>query len=247
MKVSIITPMYNSANYIAETIHSVVNQTLNDWEMLIIDNNSSDESASIVHDFCKKDSRIKLIRLYSNYGAAGARNHGIDLAVGDYIAFLDSDDIWMPTFLEEMYCFASINNHDFCFSSYKISEHRIDNHKKDFIVPQRTDYKNMLKVSVISCLTAFIKRTFIADIRMSGEINEDYFFWLQLLKKTSFAYGVKKPLAIYRLRPNSVSRNKFRVATEKWKRLKNEENLSFFKCLYYFGYYFFNGFFKYYL
>lgn len=245
MKVSIITPMYNSALYIEETIQSVLSQTLSEWEMIIVDNHSSDESCRIVERYVQNDPRIKLIRNHCNSGAAEARNKGMDIAQGAYIAFLDSDDFWYPTFLEDMYSFSSENNYSFCYASYQISINTLSNIQKEFTVPAIATYESMLKVCVISCLTAFIRRELVADTRMEGKINEDYFFWLALLKKTSQAHGHKPALAIYRLRPNSASRNKLEVAYQKWVGFRTREQISFWRSVYYFSYYFWHGFKKY--
>ncbi len=245
MKVSIITPMYNSALYIDETIQSVLSQTLTDWEMIIVDNNSSDESCMIVESYASDDSRIKLIRNDRNGGAAEARNKGMDIALGDYIAFLDSDDFWYPTFLEDMYSFSSKNNYSFSYASYQIAINSLSNIKKEFTVPAMATYESMLKVCVISCLTAFIHRELIADKRMEGKINEDYFFWLSLLKKTPQAYGHQSALAIYRLRQNSASRNKLKVVYQKWLGFRTRERISFWKSVYYFSHYFWHGLKKY--
>lgn len=237
--------MYNSALYIEETIQSVLSQTLPEWEMIIVDNHSSDGSCKIVQRYVQNDPRIKLFRNPHNGGAAEARNKGMDIAQGEYIAFLDSDDFWYPTFLEEMYSFSNKNNYSFCYASYQIAINNLSNIQKEFTVPSTATYKSMLKVCVVSCLTAFIRHELIADTRMEGKINEDYFFWLSLLKKTQQAYGHQSVLAIYRLRPNSASSNKLKVVYQKWLGFREREHLSFCKSIYYFSYYIWYGLKKY--
>ena len=163
--VSIITPMYNSGKYIEETLKSVVSQTHKNWELFIIDDGSSDNCIELVNEFKKIDNRIKLIINKENQGAAISRNIGIRKANGRYIAFLDSDDLWIPTKLEEQINFMSKNQLALSYSSYeKIDE--FGNHIKNInVVNTQTTYHNLLKSNYIGCLTAMI------DLKMMEQKN----------------------------------------------------------------------------
>ena len=206
--VSIITPSYNSSKFIEETIASVQAQTYSHWEMLITDDGSTDNSFEIIKKFCKKDSRIKLFSI-KNAGPAVARNNSIKHAKGKYIAFIDSDDLWMSEFLSTSIKFIT-KSEGFVFSSYKrCNETTLKEQYKDFIVPENVTYMDILKTNSISCLTAFI------DIEKLGKefmpevlYRQDMGLWLKYLKKINYAKGIKETLAIYRIRDNSHSRNK---------------------------------------
>ena len=184
--VSIITPMYNSGKYIEETLKSVVSQTHKNWELFIIDDGSSDNCIELVNEFKKIDNRIKLIINKENQGAAISRNIGIRKANGRYIAFLDSDDLWVPTKLEEQINFMSKNQLALSYSSYeKIDE--FGNHIKNInIVKIQTTYHNLLKSNYIGCLTAMIdlkmmnqKKLYMPNIKT----RHDHGLWLAIIRK----------------------------------------------------------------
>ena len=244
--ISIVMPCFNSEEFIKDSISSVISQTFTDWELIISDNGSSDRTAEIILVFMKVDQRIKLIRFPNKIGVSAARNSCLDSAKGDYIAFLDSDDLWDPTFLDEMYNFSVKNNYDFCCASYRIFDQDSKSLKKDFIVPLRASYQDILKINTISCLTAFVKKDLIGELRMQGQLNEDFLFWLHLLKKTKYVNGVLKTLATYNLRKGSSSSNKFKMAFARWKVYRYGEGFSFQRSLYYFLHYLYYGFKKYY-
>lgn len=246
MKVSIITPSYNSEKYIAESISSVLNQTYTNWEMIVIDDFSTDNTKAIVKEFANSDNRIKLVELEKNSGAAIARNRGIELATGRFIAFLDSDDLWLEDFLNKSIYFMVENNYKLVFSSYK----RVDDHLNpilnDFIVPDKVCYSDILKTNSISCLTGIYDASKLGKIYMEDVKREDYTLWLKILKKIDFAYGILEPLAMYRIRNNSSSRDKLLMASEQWKVYRHIEKFGFIRSTYYFIFYTINGFKKYY-
>jgi glycosyltransferase involved in cell wall biosynthesis len=230
--VSIITPSYNSEKYIKETINSVQNQTYQKWEMIITDDGSVDNSVDVIEEMIKNDSRVKLLKI-ANSGPAIARNNSIKQAKGQYLAFLDSDDLWFPEFLT-----VSILNikdsEGFVFSSYKrCNEVTLEEEYKDFIIPDRVTYFDILKTNSISCLTAFI------DIEKLGKeympeilYRQDMGLWLKYLKKINFATGIKKTLAIYRIRDGSHSRNKKRLLEPQWYFYREVEKLSLLTSIY---------------
>lgn len=244
--VSIITPNYNASKYIAATVESVLNQTYSNWELLIIDDCSTDNSVEIIKTFQKKDERIKLIELTQNVGPAVVRNKGISEAQGCYLTFIDSDDIWLTNFIE-----ISIrkvkNSTGFVFASYHRFDEDLKPYYKDFIVPSKVTYSDILKSNAISCLTAFI------DIQKLGKLympeilyRQDMGLWLQYLKNIDFAIGIKEPLAIYRIRKKSHSRNKWNLLKHQWKFYRNVAKLSILKSFYYFLCWMFFGIRKYY-
>lgn len=239
--VSIITPLHNAEAFVAETISSVLAQSYQDWELIIIDDVSGDQSVDIVERFLEQDARIKLIRLTENSGAAVARNTGIEAAKGRYIAFLDSDDLWLPEKLSTQLAFMKTHDHAFSFSAYE----RIDEHGKslgEVGVPAKITYRQMLKTSVIGCLTAMYDTHFFGKIYMPLiRKRQDYGLWLKLLKQVDFAYGIQQPLARYRIRRNSISSNKLNTATYNWRLYREVEKLSLFASCYYFSQYAIRG------
>lgn len=206
--VSIITPSYNSSKFIEETIVSVQNQTYTNWEMLITDDGSTDNSIQIIRCLSKQDSRIKIFSI-KNSGPAVARNNSIKNAKGSFLAFLDSDDLWLPEFLSTSISQISTSE-GFVFSSYKrCNEITLEEQFTDFIVPEKVTYMDILKTNSISCLTAFIDIEKLGKYFMPNIMyRQDMGLWLQYLKKINHAVGIKKPLAIYRIREESLSRNK---------------------------------------
>jgi len=232
--ISVITPNYNAAQYLTETINSVINQTYKNWEMIIIDDCSTDASIEIIQKFIKQDKRIKLLKLKINKGPAVTRNVGIENAKGKYLTFLDADDLWLPYFLEK-----SLHNikdsPGFVFSSYHRYNESLKPIYSDFIVPAKVTYYDILKTNSISCLTAFIDIEKLGKLMMPKILyRQDMGLWLQYLKLIDYAKGDKECLAIYRIRQKSHSRNKFNLIKHQWFFYRNIENLSILKSIYYF-------------
>jgi len=146
--VSIITPSYNSAKYIAETIQSVQNQTYTNWEMIIVDDCSSDNTEEIVKKIQQSDTRIHFFKLDQNSGSGVARNKGIEKASGDYMTFIDSDDIWFPEFIQNSIEAIQTSKAPFVFSSYRRSNEDLEFVYSDFIVPQKVTYTDVLKATL---------------------------------------------------------------------------------------------------
>ena len=244
--VSIITPTFNSEKYISETIQSVQNQTHQNWEMILVDDYSSDETVAVIKDFIEKDKRIQLHQLQSNSGPAVARNKGIENVSGKYMTFLDADDIWFEDFIENSIKTIQETGIHFVFSSYKRSDENLNFIYSDFIVPQKVTYTDILKSNSISCLTAFL------DIEALGKKSmplirkrQDMGLWLQYLKEIPFAYGIQEPKAIYRIRENSLSRNKSNLLKYQWQFYREVEKLNVFQSTYYMLHWMYRGFMKY--
>ncbi|WP_176719658.1 glycosyltransferase family 2 protein [Salinivibrio sp. BNH] len=239
--VSIITPSYDCSNYISNTIDSVLFQTFTDWEMIVVDDCSSDNSVSVINSYMEKDSRIRLIQLKENSGAAIARNTAIEVAQGRYIAFLDSDDLWEPEKLAIQLSFMQRNDIAFSFSAYhKINEEAVD--IGTVSVPENVSYHQLLKCCVIGCLTAMYDTNKIGKVYMPLiRKRQDFGLWLRILKKCGIAYGIAQPLAKYRVRKDSISSNKLKAALYNWKLYREVENLNLFQALYYFSHYAISG------
>lgn len=236
--VSIITPMYNGENFIAECIESVQAQDYKDWEMIIVDDCSPDNGrgADIAQQFADKDPRIHVIRSTINHGSSGTRNIALQSAKGRYIAFLDSDDIWHPDFLSKQLKFMRDNDASIVFSSYR----RIDENTKEellqpFIVPKRVNYRSLLKTCPIFPSTAIYDREktglYLFNEKM-GSLRDDYVYWLDMLKKVDYAYGNREILVDYRMRKSSVTGNKKKVILPQWKVLRDVEKLSLLHAVY---------------
>lgn len=232
--VSIITPAYNAGRFIAETIKSVQNQTFHNWELIVIDDNSQDDTGKIVQELIKQDRRIRLIQLTNNVGNSMARNVGLKAASGRYIAFLDSDDIWLPEKLKRQLTFMSDNNVAFSFTQYR---HMSVDGKcfGDLIdIPWQLNYRTLLKHNAIGCLTVVIDREKTGPFFMLNNSRPDFILWLNILKRGFIAYGLHEDLARYRLVNNSVSRNKFKAAYGTWEVYRKIESLNYIEATWFF-------------
>jgi len=241
--VSIIMPSYNSENFIAQTIESVLAQTYKNWELIISDDCSRDSSIEIIESYAKEDIRIHLITLEKNSGPAIARNIAIEKAQGKYIAFLDSDDIWISNKLEKQINFMENKQISFSFSSYQIINED-GKHLKTFYIKikdSKINYFDLLKTNSIGCLTAVYNQKILGKIYIENVHKEDYSLWLKILKKVDYAYGIQEPLAKYRIHKNSISANKLKASQYQWKIYRDIEKLSIIKSIYYFMHYTWNG------
>ena len=240
--VSIITPAYNAAEYIAETIESVLVQTYPKWEMLIVNDCSKDNTAEIVQSYAAKDNHIKLINLKQNSGAAVARNTAIQNAKGRYIAFLDSDDIWKKEKLQKQLSFMHQNGYAFTFTAYGHFKDRKENIQNLVKVPKSLNYKQALKGNKIGCLTVMLDRMQVQNINFSKQKHEDYILWLNILKQGITAHGLNENLALYRTGNNkSISSNKLQSALWTWKVYRENQKISVLKSMYYIFFYCLNG------
>ncbi|WP_027339026.1 glycosyltransferase family 2 protein [Halonatronum saccharophilum] len=234
--ISIVTPLYNSEDYISKTIESVLGQTHQNWELIIVDDCSSDNGVQIVRKYQKQDSRIKLIELKKNSGSAVARNTAIREADGRYIAFLDSDDLWHPQKLEKQIKFMKDNNYAFSFTKYQHMTEESNLVNKYINVPERLSYRRALLINPIGCLTV------IYDTKQLGKVymplirkRQDYGLWLKILKREGYGYGLNENLAYYRLRSNSLSASKINLVKYQWKLYREIEELSILESIFYLG------------
>lgn len=244
--VSIITPAYNAEKFIAETIESVLNQTYQNWEMIIVNDCSKDDTEKIVQSYILKDKRIRLINLENNGGVASARNVAIKNAKGRYIAFLDSDDLWIKEKLQKQIGFMRKNGYVFTYTSYQHFKENILFAKQAVEILLEITYRQALKGNQIGCLTVILDREQIANIEFSKERHEDYRLWLSILKQGIKAYGINESLAYYRTGSSkSISGNKFRSAIWTWNVYYKNQKLGLFRSIYYFINYTVKGMMKY--
>jgi len=238
--VSIITPLHNGAKYVGETIESVLAQTYCNWELIIVDDCSTDNGCDIVNSYIKSDSRIKLIKNQMKSGPAITRNKVIEASKRKYIAFLDSDDLWTNDKLEVQIEFMKTNNVYFTFTYYDQITEEGKFIKKVNSFPEKVDYLSSIKSNKIGCLTAVYDVSYFDKVYMENIAKrQDYTLWLKLLKKVQYAYCVPRILAHYRIRENSVSSNKFKLVKFHWHIYRHIEGHSFFKSLYFISNYIF--------
>ena len=236
-KVSIIVPMYNAEKFIGKTIESVLSQTYENWEMLIMNDVSTDNSLAVVNEYAKKDDRIKVVNTEKNMGVVKGRNHLIDLANGKYIAFLDADDYWHSQKLEKQIQFMKEKNAGISCTEYTRVKENGEKINEVVIKPE-ISYTDMLKNNYLGCLTVMY------DVEKVGkryfkelEKNEDYVLWLEIVKDVKTIYGLKENLAYYRVLDNSRSSNKVKTAKVRWEIYRKIEKLPLLKSIYYFMHY----------
>lgn len=210
--VSIVMPAYNCEKYIREAINSVLNQTYQNWELLVIDDGSKDKTSYIIKEFENKDSRIRYIKNEKNMGVSATRNRGIFIASSEWIAFLDSDDMWEKTKLEKQIKMAEEKSAEFLFTGSSYINEEGKPYKGIFRVTESVTYKKLRNQNVISCSSVLIKKKFFENIKMEkDDIHEDYAVWLRVLKTGVTAFGINEPLLIYRISRNSKSGDKIRT------------------------------------
>lgn len=238
MKVSVITPCFNSSVFIKETIESVLSQTYQNWEMIIVDDMSTDNSVELISGYKNNDQRIKLIQLNQKAGAAEARNIALREATGRFIAFLDSDDVWFPTKLEEQIQFMNSKEIAFSFSAYELMDENSIPLNKLIQVPNQIGYKEYLKDTIIGCLTVVIDKdkTGYFEIPLIRS-SHDMALWLLLMRKGFKAHGINRSLAYYRILQNSNTSNKWKAAKDVWKVYRKIEKINFGKSAFYFIHY----------
>lgn len=240
--VSIITPVYNAEMFLSDTIKSVQNQTYKNWEMLLVDDCSKDNSAQIIKEFQKYDDRIKYIKLEKNSGASVSRNTGIKNAKGRFIAFVDSDDIWKPEKLEVQVKYMLENNLGFTFTSYRYMKEDGELTNKVAKAPSKINYNGLLKNTIIGCSTVVIDTDIVEYFEMPlVRRGQDTATWLQILRKEKYAYGIDKDLVDYRLVGESLSSNKIIALKRTWNTYRNVEKLGLIKSAYVFCFYVFNA------
>lgn len=224
--VSIVTPVYNAERTIEDTITSVINQTYKNWELILIDDNSIDSSFQIIQKYLEIDDRIKYYLLKNNGGAAVARNYGIAKAQGRYLAFLDSDDIWLEQKLEKQLIQVKLNK-PFIYTAFKMIDETDKIIKNQISVPQKVTYNYLLRNTVIATSTVLLDREILGEFTMPlRRSGQDYATWLMLLRKIKIAYGIDEVLVLYRKSRVSLSSNKLKSIKQVYSIQIKDENIN---------------------
>lgn len=249
--VSIVMPAFNAAASISESIDSVLRQTYNDWELIIVNDCSCDSTLDIIRVYQEMEPRIVVLTNDKNLGVSKTRNRGVRESKGKWIAFLDSDDLWMPDKLEQQMRLIHDREIDgdesvlvytgsaFMDNSGRLSDYRL-------VVPEEISYRELLKQNLISCSSVLIRKELVLKYPMEhDDMHEDYAVWLQILKDGGRAYGINQPLLIYRLSQSSKSGNKKKAAVMTY-RVYRFLGLNTVQSLYYFCWYAYRNLRKYY-
>jgi teichuronic acid biosynthesis glycosyltransferase TuaG len=233
--VSIITPSWNVERFIEETIHSVQAQTFADWELLIADDCSTDKTPELIEAASARDPRVKLIRQERNGGPALARQASIDHAQGRYLAFLDSDDLWLPNKLERQLAFAREKRAALSYTAFRRIDESNTTTGRLIEVPTSLSYEQLLKNTSIATLTVLVDREIAGPVAMKNEGYDDFCLWLSILRPGHTAFGLNEDLARYRVRGTSVSSRPMRSAKWVWHIYRNVEHLPLIKSAWCFG------------
>lgn len=238
MLVSVIMPTYNCAKYILQSLDSVIAQTVTDWEIQIVDDCSTDDTAEILKPYLETYPNIHYHVLSENGGPAVARTEAIKRATGKYIAFLDSDDLWMPNKLQKQIAFMEKTGAKFSATAYGWMNEKGDNLHTVLIPPKKTDYKKMIRLSnPIGNLSVMYDQEALGKFEVPPiKKRNDFALWLQILKKTEYCYGMDEVLAMYRVgRIGSVSGNKIKQAKYHWQLYHGIEGHGVIRSLYEMG------------
>lgn len=216
-QVSIIMPAYNSGSYLSMAVESVIAQSYQNWELIIVEDFSGDNTRAIAMSYAEQESRIRLVQNKENCGASVSRHNGIQAAAGKWLAFLDSDDCWERDKLEKQLQAAKSKHAKIVFTASAFMDSKGNLFDYTLHVPQTIEYRQLCKQNLISNSSALVdKELFMSHEVVGSEIHEDFACWLNILKDGYIAYGIDEPLLIYRLTPSSKSGNKLHAARMNW-------------------------------
>lgn len=235
-KISIIVPVYNGEKYLSDTIRSVKAQTENDWELILVDDLSTDKSREIIEQEALGDARIRLIKQPSNMGAAAARNRGVDEAKGRYIAYLDSDDLWMKKKLQKELDLLEKKTAGFVFSGYEFADEEGKGLGIIVKVPEKLSYRQALGNTTIFTSTVIFDTQIIPKelIKMPLVKSEDTACWWRILRNGYTAFGLNENLCLYRRSAGTLSSDKKEAIRRIWYLYRKVEGLSLIRSVYYF-------------
>lgn len=229
--VSIIVPVYNCVRYVKEAINSALNQTMGEFEIIIVDDGSTDGTAAVISTFIC-ESRVRLIWHKCNMGVAYSRNEALILARGKFICFLDGDDVWLPDKLEKQLKFIQQWDYDICYTAYDFIDKNGFLCGKTYQVPEKISWKELLYENVIGCSTVMCATELFSDCKFRAEYaHEDYVLWLELLQNGYLAGGLQEVLVRYRLLPKSRSGNKKKAAINRWKIYRKFLGLNLYQAI----------------
>ena len=224
--ISIVMPAYNAARFLPETIASVVAQTCRDWELLVADDCSTDDTRRVVARHAAGDARIRLIALPRNGGPAMARQAALEVARGRFIAFLDSDDLWLPGKLQRQLEFMRSTGVAFSCTAFRRISADGSRAGRIVHVPPRLTYHQLLGNTAVATSTAVLDRDLTGPFRMVKTYYDDFALWLEITRRGFPACGLDEDLMRYRVTGGSVSRNKLRSAMKVWRLYRDVERLS---------------------
>lgn len=232
--VSIIMPAYNAEESIARSIESAQAQTMGRFELIVLDDGSSDHTCEIVEQMAARDLRIRLYRSPENVGVAAIRNKGIELSSGAYIALLDSDDVWDHRKLEMQLGAMERHQAEFCYTSYALVDNQMERIRGDYVVPESVSYSELLKENFVGCSTVLSKAELLKNRGFRTDFyHEDYVLWLELLKDGCTMVGCPEVLTFWRYQRGSRSYGKMKSLTNRWDIYRNAMHLPLWKSLYY--------------
>ena len=244
--VSVVMPSYNMESFIEEAISSVIAQSVSDWELIVIDDCSKDNTRKIVADFAEKDSRIQLVVNEENMGVAKTRNRGLTMSRGKFVALLDSDDYWKPQMLEKMVARAEETGADIIYCSYELVDEQGKKVCNDFIVPEETTFEESIVRSVITCSTVLLTTKLVESYRFPTDMyHEDIALWFQILRDGGIACGAVDVLAAYRQRTGSRSAGKVKSACRRWTIYRKHLKMPLFQSIRAMAHYAYYGLIKY--
>jgi teichuronic acid biosynthesis glycosyltransferase TuaG len=240
--VSVIVPCYNMERFISDTIDSVRRQTYSHWELLIVDDASTDGTVGVVQKHCAQDDRIHFVVKPKHSGIADTRNQCLKMAKGRYLAFLDADDLWHPEKLEQQLQFMTERNIGFSYSSYDRVDEKGNLLNKIVKTAGNLSYDAYLRNTIIGCSTVMLDTEKVGHVVVPNFLtSEDAATWLNILRKGFIAYAIEQPLTSYRIRQHSASSNKLKASSDLWRVYRQQEKLPFFKALCYFFSYAFHA------
>lgn len=226
-RVSVITPVYNAARFIVGTVESAVSQTYQDIEIILVDDCSKDNSAEIIAELQKRYPNIVYHRQEINQGAGVARNKALELATGRYVAFLDSDDLWLPEKIEKQLSLMKEKNCPFCYAAIDFMDEEGNIIKGKRNIKETCDYKYLLHNTIIATSTVVVDRNAMGDFQMAlRRGGQDYATWLKLLRNGTVAHGINDVLSHYRITSNSLSSNKWKSIKQVWQIQTQDEKIS---------------------
>lgn len=225
--VSIVVPVYNAAPFLRETIDCIQRQTYTDWELLLVDDCSTDNSVAVIEEYQSQDARIRLLHAPKNQGAAQSRNQGAEASKGRYLCYLDADDVWSEEKLEKELAFMKQKDAAFVFTGYEFADERAVGLGKIVRVPETITYQQALRNTVIFTSTVMFDLTKIAKelVKMPDVASEDTATWWKILKTGMTAYGLDENLVRYRRSSNTLSSNKWMAIKRIWNLYRRQEQL----------------------
>lgn len=234
VEVSVIMPAYNTCAYIEKAIMSVMEQDSHRWELIIVEDKSSDDTLNIVKRYAEIDKRIKVIQNVTNVGAAGSRNIGIDASQGRYLCFIDSDDLWSSDKLSIQLNHMRSTGSAFSCSSYIFIDSKGVKTGNIVRVPARASYNNLLHHSTVWTSTVMIDTDSLSKefVKMPDTLGEDTLTWWRLAKEAGYVSGIDRVLAMYRRHGGSLSSNKIAMVRARWYMYRRYERLSIFYSVY---------------